>query len=94
MQGHCRLQRGERHSFAAQLVDNNIDDRDESKNGDVFMRSKEYEEYTQRFVSDGADGERGCGNTNLKHTGEGPEVVNKLDLLGRRDGGRTRDLKG
>lgn len=31
---------------------------------------------------------------NLKHAGEGPEVVKKLDLLGRRDGGRTRDLKG
>lgn len=31
---------------------------------------------------------------NLKDTEEGPEVVSKLDLLGRRDGGRTRDLKG
>lgn len=45
MQGHCRLQRGESRSFAAQLVDNNIDDTDERKNGDIFMRSKEYEEY-------------------------------------------------
>lgn len=31
----------------------------------------------------------------FKQEGEGPEVVNlKLDLLGRRDGERTRDLKG
>lgn len=42
-----------------------------------------------RFISDGE-----CGNRNLKHAGEGLEVVNKLEWLGRRDGGRTKDLKG
>lgn len=93
MWGHCRLQRGESTSSAAQLVENNIDDSDERKNGDVFMRSKEYEKYFCRGSSLMELMER-LWDMNLKHAGEGLEEVNKLDSLGRRDGGRTRALKG
>lgn len=94
MQVQCRLQRGESRSFAVQFVGSDIDDTDGRKYGDVFYEIKRIREINVEVQSLMKLMER-LREHEFKQEGKGLEGVNlKLDLLGRRHGERTRELKG